>query len=297
MRKTLVFATATVILYASPAWALRFMGAPTTSGRSGLGIGFDWSHTDFDVRLKDAGTAKLESDVYFARLLLGVTDWAEISGMIGMSDLRDDRTDGDFHSSDDVTWGIGSKLRFWQSGPLQIGAAFQATTLQGDDDVDVSGVTVDAKYDDAYIFELTVGPTYSVTPKVKVYGGPIVHFISGDLEEKSLGIKTRTDVDAEDSEFGGYFGASVELVENTTISAEYHFTDDSYAIGVGIVHLFGPKSKPVPKSRQYSGRPWPRLRKAPAKPVQKEKFLRDEAGNIIKDEDGNFIFVPVEDDS
>lgn len=296
MKRTLIFATV-VLCAASPVWALRFMGPPTTKAKAGqFGVGFDWSHSQFDIRLDDVGTAKLESDVYYARLLFGVADWAEISGMIGMSEIEDD-VEPEFRSSNDVTWGVGSKLRFWQSGSLDLGAAFQLTSLRGDDELAIDPFTTLKSDVDAYIIELAVGPTYTVD-RISVYGGPFVHFITGDLEEKIGSFKDKIDIEQEGSEFGAYVGLSADIAENTNVSVEYHWTDDSYAIGVGLVHRFGAGSKPKPRSRATSGQPRPRLKKTPQKaltaPIREDKLKTDEKGRPVTDKDGNFIFVPVE---
>ncbi|MEA3225338.1 MAG: hypothetical protein U9Q07_05250, partial [Planctomycetota bacterium] len=121
MKKTLVFAV--VVLCTSPAWALRFMGSPTTSGKSGLGLGFDWSHTQFDIKSDDVdGTAQLTNDIYFARLLWGVADWAEVSGMIAISDIEDNG-EPSFHSGKDVNWKVAPR----SSGPACHARIFEPT--------------------------------------------------------------------------------------------------------------------------------------------------------------------------
>ncbi len=228
----------------------------------------------------------MESDAYFARLLFGVTDWAQISGGVGISDIEK-YVDG-YRSGNDFAWGVGSKLRFWESGPLELGAAVQLTSLRGG-----GGTSSGYAKLDAYVIELAVGPSYE-THGICVYGGPFVHFIVGDLERRSPSYNT-IDVDEEESEFGGYVGMSAEIVKNTSVSLEYHVTNDSYAIGVGIVHIFGAPSRPTTKTRVNSGRPWPKFpKKVVTEPIQKEKLKTDADGKPVKDKDGNFIFVPVE---
>lgn len=292
MKKVMVFAA--VVLCTQPAWALRFMGPPTTEIEGGqFGIGFEWSHSQFDVRSNDLDeVANVESNVYFTRLLFGVAKGAEISGLIGLSDIEDTEEDG-LRSVNDVTWGAGLKLNFGKSGPFDIGAAFQISSLVGDDKTAVGPFIAEGKLD-AYLIELTVGPTYK-THGVCLYGGPFVHFITGNFEGRVAGLHETVDVEQEESKLGGYVGISTEIADNSNVNLEYHFTDDSYAIGVGIIHRFGGPSGPAAQgtSKQYNSWPMSLSEKPPKKYGDREKLKTDSSGEPVRDKDGNFVFVPV----
>jgi len=295
MKKVLIFAA--VVLFANPVWALRFMGPPTPKSDSGqIGLGFDWSHSQFDIRSDDISVRpkpNMDNDIYFARLLLGVNEWVEISGSIGISDIEHD-TEGGFRSGNDFAWGVGSKIKFWESGRTDLGAAFQLTSLTGDSetttllDQNISNPKLEA-----YVLELAVGPSYE-THGVCLYGGPFVYFITGDIEGKRAGSGSEIDIEEEESEFGVYMGASAEIVKNTKASLEYHLTNDSWAIGAGIVHRFGRSNKHKNSSKAGSWSDTSKKKASAEKDFPKERLKTDESGKPVKDENGNFVFVTVE---
>jgi hypothetical protein len=292
MKKVMVFAA--VVLCTQPVWALRLMGPPTTDIKGGqFGLGLDWSHSQFDIRSNDFdATANIESDVYFTRLLFGIADGAEISGLVGLSDIEAIEEDG-LRSANDVTWGAGLKLNFEKSGPFGLGAAFQISSLEGDDKTAVGPFIAEGDLD-AYLLELAVGASYKLH-RVCLYGGPFVHFITGDFEGRVAGLRETIDVQQEESKLGGYVGISAEIVDNSNVSLEYHFTDDSWAVGVGIVHRFGKVSETTAQvsSRAYNS--WSTsLSQNPSETyVAKERLKTDASGEPVKDKDGNFVFVPV----
>jgi len=294
MKKVILFAV--VVFCAQPVWALRFMGPPTTDIRGGqFGLGLDWSHSQFDIRSNDLDldtAANVEANVYFTRLLFGIADGAEISGLIGLSDIEESEEDG-LRSTNDVTWGAGLKLNFIESGSFGLGAAFQFTSLEGDDETAVGPFIAEGDLD-AYLLELAVGASYKLH-HVSLYGGPFVHFITGDFEGRVAGLRETIDVEQEESKLGGYVGISAELADNSNVTLEYQFTDDSYAIGVGIVHRFGKPSAPAApvSTKEYDSWPTSLSTNPPEKYAIKERLKTDASGEPVKDADGNFIFVPV----
>jgi hypothetical protein len=256
----------------------------------------DWSHSQFDIRYDDEWIfpdgAAVESEMYFARVLFGVADGAQISGHIGVTEIDSALDDSDYHSGNDLAWGVGSKLNFGRMGPCDLGVAFQFTSLRADDRTFVGPLLIREKHT-AYLFELAVGPTYQ-THGVSIYGGPFLHIITGEEEGWIDSMRAGSmDIEEEGSEVGGYAGISVEAATNTNIALEYQFTDDSWAIGAGIVHRFGGRQ---PTRNAVRTRPWPRLpRVEPAEKTVPTKKLKVGAdGKPLKDGEGNFIFEPVE---
>lgn len=290
MKKVLLFAT--VVLCAQPALALRLMGPPTTEIKAGqFGIGLDWSHSQFDIRSNELDeVANVESDVYFTRLLFGIADGAEISGLIGLSDIEEIEENG-LRSVNDVTWGAGLKLNFAESGPFGLGTAFQISSLTGDDKTATSPFIADGDLD-AYLLELTVGASYKVH-RVCLYGGPFVHFITGNFEGRVAGVRDVIDVEQEEAKLGGYVGVSAEIAANNNVNLEYHFTEDSWAVGVGIVHRFGKPSGPAGqvKPKQYNSMQ-SLSESSPMEYGAKKVLKTDSAGEPVKDANGNFVFVP-----
>lgn len=285
-----------VVLCAQPVWALRYMGPPTTDIAGGqFGIGLDWSHSQFDIRSNELDeVANVEANVYFTRLLFGIADGAEISGLIGLSDIEQPQEDG-LRSVNDVTWGAGLKLNFIESGPFALGAAFQISSFEGDDKTAVGPFIAEGDLD-AYLLELAVGASYKVH-RVCLYGGPFVHFITGDFEGRVAGLRDTIEVEQEESKFGGYVGISADLAADTSASLEYQFTDDSYGIGVGIVHRFGGAKKAVTRTTSQDTPSWQTSVSpiTPKKYATKERLKVDASGEPVKDENGNFIFEPVTD--
>jgi hypothetical protein len=294
MKKVILFAV--VVLCAQPVWALRFMGPPTTDIRGGqFGLGLDWSHSQFDIRSNDLDldtAANVEANVYFTRLLFGIADGAEISGLVGLSDIEESEEDG-LRSTNDVTWGAGLKLNFIESGSFGLGAAFQFTSLEGDDETAVGPFIAEGDLD-AYLLELAVGASYKLH-HVSLYGGPFVHFITGDFEGRVAGLREVIDVEQEESKLGGYVGVSAELAADTSVSLEYQFTDDSYGIGVGIVHRFGNANRPSARAASQETPSWPTsvIPIRPKEDTVRERLKVDASGEPVKDKDGNFIFEPV----
>jgi hypothetical protein len=82
------------------------------------------------------------------------------------------------------------------------------------------------------------------------------------------------------------------------VSLEYQFTDDSYAIGVGIVHRFGKPSRPSARAAFEEDNSWPTSLNPnpPKKYASKERLKTDASGEPVRDKDGNFVFVPVYED-
>lgn len=282
-----------LVLCTSPAWALRFMGPPTTDIEAGqVGLGFDWSHTQFDIRSDEGDfTQGVEADVYFTRLIFGLADGAEISGLFGISDIEE-RQENEFRSGNDFAWGVGTKINFGQSGPFDIGAAFQISSLFGHDS---SGLSYADRVElDACLLELAIGPSLKVD-KICLYGGPFVHFIIGDIDGRVSGSHESIDVEEEESEFGGYLGISGEIAANTSLGVEYHLTNDSYAIGVGIVHRFGQPSRPHVRSGLSHTSSWSSVEpRKPTEYVNRMKIKVDASGEPVKDAKGNFVFIPVD---
>jgi hypothetical protein len=233
-----------------------------------FGIGLDYSHTDADL------------DTYFARLIYGVSDRAEVAGRVGFSDWDD----GD----QDVAWGMASKITFAPSESIDWGFLFQMTVFSWEQ-VFVWSTPTGYGYmvDDVYVYEFrgALGPNAKMGD-LSIYGGPMLIFVTGDVED--------------DTEFGGYAGVSWQIDgSNTSLAAEYQITEDVETFGIGLIHRFGPSIKSPAKARRSTGtgtwRPARLRRPAPAKKqAPREKLLTDESGQPVTDKDGNFIFVPVE---
>ena len=200
----------------------------------------------------------------YANLGYGITDnweaFIRLGGASGKFDYKRQATgepnytaiqlDNDFA----FAYGFGTKVTLWEQSPeLKWGGLFQMswakwdTTTKGKDYA--GGAVVGVYSDSAEIsineIQLAAGPTWTPTQGVSIYGGPFLHFVYGDLEENgkeydALGSeswKGSYDI-SEDSCFGGYIGAQIQLGENACVSAEWMTTGDADAFGASVICRF-----------------------------------------------------------
>jgi hypothetical protein len=202
-----------------------------------VAVGLDYAYNELTIEVDGAGlnyTADLEAHVLFAKLALGLADGAELFGRLGVSDIDEDADNG--FSSSDFAWGAGGRVTIAEHKGLKWGALAQLTWLTGDDNWRIGPYGGDSEFT-AYEVQVTTGPSFEVGPVV-VYGGPFLHFLSGDWDVRSGGVTVSFDVEQE-SEVGGYAGAAWNISELSSLAVEYQFTGDADAIGIGLVHRFG----------------------------------------------------------
>jgi hypothetical protein len=194
-------------------------------GRAGYGINDNW---DAFVRL---GLADAKGDIEQILPETAVPD--EFKGF-----------DGSFG----FAWGFGTRATFWQGEELSWGGLFQITWLEPDDgsitllgDPEFSG---DAEVDIREV-QIAVGPTWRVDDKVRIYGGPFLHFVDGDLDISGRTVDMGTEIlmeaegdIEEESQFGGYVGAHLDVDENTSCFIECQITGDAWGIGLGAARRF-----------------------------------------------------------
>ena len=227
-------------------------GVWTASGISGSLIGVEKFKFDDSI----------ESSMYLADLGYGVTDKLEVDVLLGMADLS--VGDG-FDGGNDFAYGFGVKGSFYEEANLKLGVLFQMIWGSSDDDfTDVEDVpgTGESVYTsgsldiDYYQLKLAVGPSYKLTEGVSVYGGPFYYLFSGDFDSKVVGQvddivipgepgthdvtylnKESGDID-EDSNFGGYIGAQIDITEKIPVSLEYQFISGGGVFGANVLYRF-----------------------------------------------------------
>ena len=194
-------------------------------GRVGYGISDNW---DAFVRL---GTADGDGDI-------------DQTYPDGATPEKFKGFDGDFG----FAWGFGTKATFWEDDKITWGGLFQMTWLDPDDsDISLSG---DPEFSgtadiDFWEVQIALGPTWQVDDNLSVYGGPFLHFLNGDLDISGktvdmgdeIRMKASGDIE-EESQFGGFVGASWDMREDTTCYLEGQFTGDAWGIGIGAVRRF-----------------------------------------------------------
>jgi len=240
-KKMLLLAAGLIVvgLCSSAALALGPMGPPMaglTQGQFSAGVEYGYSETD--VELSESGMSEtlegVKTNIFVANLGYGFTD--KIEGFIRLggaqADVKDSDFDIDFNGDMQFAFGLGAKATLAQDGDLTWGTLFQIGWIQTEDEFepDVTGEI------DTYEILIAAGPTYKMEGW-SLYGGPFLQYINGDFDVKYPGGKDSIDVE-EESEFGGYIGAQVDIAENTLLNVEYQITGDAWAIGTGIVWKF-----------------------------------------------------------
>lgn len=271
----------------SSALALAPMGPPTAGlnqGQFRAGAEYGYSEMDLEIDPKydpDGTILDLESNMFFATLGYGVMDNWEAYIQLGVANAEFDKVkwsddptadkwgfDGDYG----FAYGFGTKYTFWeQMEGLTWGVLFQMKWINSEDtlkgrDVDPGegdtweiedwSANIELDY---YEMQIAVGPTWQAMDGLCVYGGPFVHIVSGDLDDKwneTFAVydnpqgtgdplvgpfvdagKESADLE-EESTFGGYVGAQFDVTEQMQAFAEVMFTGDAWGLGIGAGWLF-----------------------------------------------------------
>jgi hypothetical protein len=226
----------------------------------------EWRASGISGALTETDKSKfdgsIESNMYLADLGYGVTDKLEVDVLLGMADLS---VDDGFDGGNDFAYGFGVKGSFYEEANLKVGVLFQMVWGSSDDDfkdvVDIPGTgesvyttgSVDIDY---YQLKLAVGPSYKLTEGISIYGGPFYYLFSGDFDSKVVGQvndiaipgepgthdvtyldKESGDLD-EDSNFGGYIGAQIDITEKLPVSFEYQFVSGGGVFGASLLYRF-----------------------------------------------------------
>lgn len=262
--------------------ALPPMGPPRAlvgQDRWGVDVGFSHSKMDleaFGTAREDPSGAgwlpasyakhKIEdytSNMLLGRLSFGAYDTVDVFVCFGMSNAQDDMTeelstgaDGNKYTGLDCgygfAYGLGARATFWQEGDIVWGGLVQIlweNPKDGDIDLaptdgDPSQLSGDVELDLQEI-QVAVGPTVQMEG-FSVYGGPFLHFVTGDIDIDATGTDSfsavnRVDLSQdirEESEFGFFAGAQGEVDQDTSWFVEFQITGDAWGIGIGGTRKF-----------------------------------------------------------
>ena len=124
---------------------------------------------------------------------------------------------------------------------LQIGALLQLNWANYDGKLDVpQQAGPDFVEVDLIEMQIAVGATYPCKEGITVYGGPFVHYISGDLEElDTVGAYDITWEIDEGPTWGAYIGAQMEIAPNCVFNIEYQHSSDANVLGASLMWKFG----------------------------------------------------------
>jgi len=267
-----------VIVTNSAVLALTSMGPPKAMlGQDRWDIGVEYSYQSMDLEADgdvtdvypdiDFTTARrvkhnindLKSNIVMVRAGYGINDSWDAFVRLGLADAKDDieqtYPDGakdkfnGYDGSFGLAWGFGTKATFWQDEQLSWGGLVQITWLNpGDGSVKLSGdpaFSGKADIDNLWEVQIAGGPTWRLENNLRIYGGPFLHFVNGDLDisgstvDMGTEILTKASSDIEEkSQFGGYVGAQLDVDQNTSCILEVQLTGDAWGIGIGAARRF-----------------------------------------------------------
>jgi hypothetical protein len=279
-KKIALFTVVLIILTVSnsAALALSPMGPPKALlGLDRWDIGIEYSHQsmdldavgrvtetmpefDFVIARKDKHNVNdLKSNIIMGKAGYGINDNWDAFVRLGLADAKggiehifpDNAAPDEYKGFDGgfgLGWGIGTRATFWQDDVLSWGGLFQITWLEPDDssislagDPEFSGK---AEIDIREV-QIAVGPTWRADDNIRIYGGPFLHFVDGDLDISGRTVDMGTEIFMEtsgeveeESQFGGYVGAHLDVDENTSCFIELQLTGDAWGFGIGAARRF-----------------------------------------------------------
>lgn len=255
--RILLLCVVLVGLCGSIALALDPMGPPKANLQKGLwSIGVEHSYSDMDIRRKggypgDMGLkymrAKVKVQKTYANIGYGLSD--NVVGFfrlgLGSGDFdrgtaSDTSIEWEGNGDTEFIWGGGFKATLSQDDSVSWGilAQYSWGTYGGTQKRKSNGNKRD--YDITMNeLQIAVGPTFSITDDIQLYGGPFLHYIDGEYKEDGSDPEDHVYKTIEQkTEFGGYVGLCVDLNANTIINIEYQDTGDAWAIAGGITFRF-----------------------------------------------------------
>lgn len=246
----------------STALALDPMGPPAAGLSKGqFSAGVDYAHSEMDLKLNEGSyttlaggkltlvsfKSKFRMNKVYANIGYGITDTLEAFLRLGAADASfKNNNEATFNGDSDFAIGFGVKTTFYEKPKLKLGGLFQATWSS----TDASATVNTALYETSHMWsreahvdlmeiQFAVGPTYELTDKVSIYGGPFFHIVDGSVKGKwysggAYAGNERYDID-ETSTFGGYIGTQVDLAQNVAFSIEYQHTAAANALGMSLI--------------------------------------------------------------
>ncbi len=265
-------ALAIILSYGPAVLALDQMGPPVAGLEQGqFKAGVDFSYGEMDLETKDGSWVEYLDGAFldageatnftledfktaktFVNFGYGFADICEgflrVGGTKGSFDDSIWLDSEEFDSGSELAAGGGVKATFFEDGGLRVGGLLQGSWGEYHGKLDAPHwAAPDFVELDLTEVQIAFGAAYTWEDRLTVYGGPFFHFVSGDLED------TVTEVDTisggllnseyvweldEDSVFGGYFGAQLEIAESCSVSLEYQKTGAADAFGASILWRF-----------------------------------------------------------
>lgn len=252
MDKRILLTAGLVCLLGAGAFGAAPLGPPTAGlEQDQISAGFAYAHSEGDFKadwdtevLGRTDIKDFESDAYLFRLGWGAADDLEISALIGAADASADIEGSNLNGDYALSGGFGLKYTFLKQGRLSFGFLYQILWGRVEDsflfDLSPFGGSPSALVDGRFRWRervVAVGPTYEME-KLQIYGALAAFRFDGNIEMKFQGFELADgDVD-EDSQFGGYLGAQLELGGNKFLHLDYQLSGDASVLGFGLTGKF-----------------------------------------------------------
>lgn len=268
-RTILLLALALLIagLSGSNVFALDMLGPPTAELELDMfSGGLEYSFSKMDLELiegdldlfqsgafltgpVDSVTIKdFEVNTLYANIGYGIVENYEVFLRMGAAhgEFGDSLWDEgeEFDNDYNFAIGAGAKATFYEGFDWKIGGIFQINRTEMDGEINSSSWTIiqpqRAEISTTEI-QIALGMTYLYSRRVSLYGGPFVHFISGDFNYKFTRITDTFDTGEfswdinEGPIYGAYFGAQIKLPKNSSANFELQQTSDASLFGASIM--------------------------------------------------------------
>jgi hypothetical protein len=197
---------------------------------------FDEAGDADDLTLKNFQTIKLYGSVGYGF----AKNW-EVFARVGAAKakLGDSIWDDgeDFDSGVELAIGAGVRATFFEfyQPNIKIGALAQLNWAKFDGKLE-AGQWPGPDFVEISLAEaqFAVGATYVWRDRVTFFGGPFVHFLSGDVEDIFSDFEYKWDFE-EGPIYGGYIGAAMDIYKNCVLNIEYQQSSDANAFGAGLM--------------------------------------------------------------
>jgi hypothetical protein len=230
-----------MLVWTSAASGASLLGPPTCSLKQGqFGLTGEYAYSAEDVKIsnaRDKSFADVKINAFLGKPAYGIAEDWEIYGLFGASNI-------DFEGinlNEKFAYGFGTKITFSKDANVSCGVLFELNwnSGRGSGTLDLTDVNVNLPEDDYSIdmdyreMIIAIGPTWKVTNCLKVYGGPFFYVLEGNVEVQSEDVDKKLNLGTK-AMFGGYFGAEMNLCENSSLFGEFQFTGERWVFGTGI---------------------------------------------------------------
>jgi hypothetical protein len=249
----------------SVTWAFDPLGAPKAGPAAGqfeVGSDFLYGTVDLDFSDKVSGGTSHDgyvSNSYSRHISTHSTNQptSKLYATIGYGILQNweaflrlGGADSGLRAGTMFAFGGGTKVTLYETGNWSFGGILQASWSGSDGDLKAYSSTnsTGESLNEYSVSEVqtVLGACYRLNSQITLYGGPTAALVRGTAEYKTSNLsgtymnfsKTSRDVE-EESWFGGYLGAQVELHANILATLEYQHVGGSNAAAFGLLYRFG----------------------------------------------------------